>query len=80
MGNFLDHLLRHNGSADTAAGDEQVDPRTRDADGKQLAQNKTISGNDLAAWDGVSQQPNLDLDLASTERRRAARSRTRNRR
>jgi hypothetical protein len=79
MSDYLDGLLKHKRAAGDTPGDGQVDPRMHDADGRQLTQSKNVTGNEPVNWDEVPKRLHLDLDLASTERRRAARSRTRKR-
>jgi hypothetical protein len=76
MSNYLDQLLKHHAGATGAPSDVPVDQKIRDADGKQLAQSTNVAPNELTEWNDLPRQPNMDLDLASTERRRVARSRT----
>jgi hypothetical protein len=71
-----DRLLKENLAAASATGDEQIDQRLRDADGKQLVQGKNAAPGDRTEEIELPQPSNVDLDLASTEHHRAARSRT----
>jgi hypothetical protein len=68
--------MRKTDAKSSSPGDDAVDPKVRDADGKQLAQRTKPLFDELREWRELAQEPNLDLDLASTERRRATRSRT----
>jgi hypothetical protein len=74
MSDYLESLLKRRipGASDI----EQDEPKTRDADGKQLVQPKNALRSDFASWQDIPLRPDADLDLTSTERRRAARSRT----
>jgi hypothetical protein len=67
-------------AAQDLPGDEQLDPKLVDADGKQLVQNHHATQTERADANDFPKQPQLDLDLASTERRRALRARTLRRR
>jgi hypothetical protein len=74
MSDYLEHLLKRR----PAAGATDVDgdePKIRDADGKQLVQPKNDAHGELADWEDLPKRPAADLDLTSTDRRRAARSR-----
>ena len=76
MSNYPPKLAQKTSAESSSPGDALVDPKVRDADGKQLAQRTNPAPDELREWRELPQVPNLDLDLASTERRRATRSRT----
>jgi hypothetical protein len=80
MSYYLARLRKNNAAAADVPGDEQVDPKLHDADGKQLVQEHNAAKNERPNWDDIPSQPQLDLDLPSTERRRAMRARTLRRR
>jgi hypothetical protein len=80
MSYYLARLRKIEPAAVDVPGDEQVDPKLHDADGKQLVQDHNATKSERPNWDDISSQAQLDLGLSSTERRRAMRARTLRRR
>ncbi len=75
MLHYLDALRARQTPAAEEAADAQVDCKRHDADGLQLAQTTGAAASELTDWKEIPRQPQLDLDVISTERRRAARAR-----
>ena len=80
MSYYLARLGKNDPVAAHVPGDEQVDPKLHDADGRQLVQDHNAAKSERPDWDDIHRQAQLDLDLASTEQRRAKRAQTLRRR